>query len=527
MSEKKNITRYASVMSLATLISRILGFVRDMVIARYFGASGFTDAFFAAFKIPNLFRELFAEGAMSSSFIPVLTEYNETKGKEEADRLVKIVFTFILVFVGAFCLIGILAAPGLVSLIVPGFLDDPPPKFQLTVLMTRIMFPFLFLVSLAALTMGSLNTRRTFFIPALSSAWFNATVIVTIVLLHLKIYQPIVSVAIGVTTGGLVQLLFQVPSFYRKGFRFGIDTNFRHDGLKQIGKLIIPASLSMGVAQLNATINYIFASFLTAGSITYLFLSFRLIYFPVGIFAVAMSMAALPSLSRHAIQGNISSLRDDFSFSIRMLFFISVPSMAGLIALREPIVNLLFQRGDFNFFAVQQTAYSLLFYSLGIWSISGSKVITSAFYSLKDTKTPFKVLIVALIINITCSYLLMHPLKHGGIALANTISSAVNFLILFYVLRKKIGRVDGRKIIASFVKAVLASIIMGYMGYLLLQGIIWTESGNALRKSGYLTLTIMVCMLIYVVLSFILKSSELMYLLHMIREKRQSSFHEK
>ncbi|MEE9523910.1 MAG: murein biosynthesis integral membrane protein MurJ [Thermodesulfovibrionales bacterium] len=524
MSEKTKIARSAFVMSLATFISRILGFIRDMVIAFYFGASGVTDAFFAAFKIPNLFRELFAEGAMSSSFVPVLTEYNEQQGKEEANRLVKIVFTFILIFVGSFCLIGILAASGLVSLIVPGFLVDPP-KFELTVLMTRIMFPFLFLVSLAALAMGSLNTRRIFFIPALSSAWFNISVIVSILLLYSRLTTPITSVAIGVTAGGAVQFLFQIPSFYRKGFRFGIDTGFRHDGLKQIGKLIVPASLSMGVAQLNALVNYIFASFLAVGSISYLYLSFRLIYFPVGIFAVAMSMAALPSLSRHAIQGDITSLRDDFSFSLRMLFFISIPSMAGLIALREPIVNLLFQRGDFDFFATQQTAYSLLFYSLGIWSISGSKVVVSAFYSLKDTKTPFKILIIALITNITCSYILMHPLKHGGIALANTISSALNFIILLYFLRRKIGRVDARRTIASFFKALIASVIMGMAGYKMLQQEMWTESGNVLKKSGYLMSTIILCVLIFVVISYISKSSELEYLMDMIKKKGKSSSH--
>ncbi len=521
MSEKKKIARSASLMSLATFISRILGFVRDMVIARYFGASALTDAFFAAFKIPNLFRELFAEGAMSSAFVPVLTEYNEQKGEEEAYRLVKIVFTFILIVVGGFCLFGIFAASGLVSLIVPGFLSDPPQKFELTVLMTRIMFPFLFLVSLAALTMGSLNTRRIFFIPALSSAWFNVSVIVSILLLYSRLTTPILSVAIGVTVGGAVQFLFQVPSFYRKGFRFGIDTSFTHDGLKQIGKLIVPASLSMGAAQLNALVNYIFASFLAVGSISYLYLSFRLIYFPVGIFAVAMSMAALPSLSRHAIRGDITSLRNDFSFSLRLLFFISIPSMAGLIVLREPIVNLLFQRGDFDYFATQQTAYSLLFYSLGIWSISGSKVVASAFYSLKDTKTPFKILIIALITNITCSYILMHPLKHGGIALANTISSALNFSILFYFLRRKIGRVDARRTITSFFKALSASVIMGMAGHKMLQQEMWTVSGRALEKSLYLCMAIILCVVVYGLISFTLRSEELNYLLATLKKKKE------
>jgi putative peptidoglycan lipid II flippase len=524
MSEKKKIARSAFVISLATFISRILGFIRDMVIARYFGASGFSDAFFAAFKIPNLFRELFAEGAMSSAFIPVLTEYDVNRGKKEANRLVRVVFTFVLLFVGAFCLIGIFAAPAFVSLIVPGFLDEPE-KFNLTVLLTRIMFPFLFLVSLAAITMGSLNTRRVFFIPALSSAWFNVAVIVTILLLYSRLTQPIMSVAIGVTVGGAIQFLFQIPSFYKKGFRFGLDFSFAHKGLKKIGKLIVPASLSMGVAQLNALVNYIFASLLAAGSITYLYLGFRLIHFPVGIFAVALSMAALPSLSKHASTGDIDALRSDFSFSLRLLFFISIPSMAGLIALREPIINLLFQRGEFDYNATVQTSSALLFYSLGIWSIAGSKIVTSAYYALHDTKTPFKIFIVAFIINVICSYTLMHPLRHGGIALANAISSSANFVLLIILLRKKIGRVDARKIISSFFKALFASLIMGFVGYFILPGTMWTESGNVLKKSGYLMSTIILCVLIFVVISYISKSSELKHLMDMIKKKGKSSSH--
>ncbi len=526
MSEKTKIARSASLMSIATFISRILGFIRDMVIARYFGASGFSDAFFAAFKIPNLFRELFAEGAMSSAFIPVLTEYDVTLGTRDANKLVRVVFTFVLLFVGAFCLIGIFAAPAFVGLIVPGFLDEPE-KFNLTVLLTRIMFPFLFLVSLAALTMGSLNTRRIFFIPALSSAWFNAAVIVTILLLYSRLSEPIVSVAIGVTVGGAIQFLFQIPSFYKKGFRFGLDFSFAHEGLKKIGKLIVPASLSMGVAQLNALVNYIFASLLAAGSITYLYLGFRLIHFPIGIFAVALSMAALPSLSKHAATGDIDALRSDFSFSLRLLFFISVPSMAGLIALREPIVNLLFQRGEFDYHATIQTSYALLFYALGIWSIAGSKIITSAYYALHDTKTPFKIFIGAFLINVVCSYALMHPFDHGGIALANTISSSVNFVLLIILLRKKIGRVDAKKIISSFFKALIASFIMGTVGYLILHGALWTESGNILKKSTYLLLTIMLCTLIYIVISYISKSSELQYLTDMMKKKMKDPSREK
>ncbi len=520
MSEKKKIARSASLMSIATFISRILGFIRDMVIARYFGASLFSDAFFAAFKIPNLFRELFAEGAMSAAFIPVLTEYDEKHGGNEAEKLVQVVFTFVVLFVGGFCVLGIFFAPAIVSIIVPGFIDEPA-KFDLTVKLTRIMFPFLFLVSLAAVTMGSLNTRRVFFVPALSSAWFNATVIITIILMYSRLAEPVVSAAIGVTAGGAVQLMFQVPSFYRSGFRFGFLFEFAHQGLKRIGKLIVPASLSMGVAQLNALINYIFASLLAAGSITYLYLGFRLIHFPIGIFAVALSTAILPSLSLHATRGDMASLRKDYAFSLRLLFFIAIPSMAGLIALREPIVNLLFQRGEFDQVAMLNTSDALLYYSLGIWAISGSKVTNSAFYSLHDTKTPFKIFIVAVCVNVVCSYTLMQMIEHRGIALANSLSSFVNFTLLLIFLNNKIRELDIKGIASSFMKALIASLVMGYAGSRMLISDIWQQSGMVLDKVIYLSLTIVSCMVIYIVLSYIFKSEELKYLISSMRDRRE------
>jgi len=518
MSEKSKIARSASLMSLATLISRILGFIRDMVIARYFGASGLADTFFAAFRIPNLFRELFAEGSMSSAFIPVLTEYETKKGKQDANRLVKVVFTFIIFFVGLLCLLGIFLSPLLVKLVAPGFLKDPQ-KFDQTVLLTRIMFPFLLMVSLAALTMGSLNTRRSFFVPSLATAWFNMAVIVTIVLLYSRLARPITAAAIGITVGGFFQFASQLPSFYSKGFRLGIDTNFRHAGLKQIGLLIVPATLAMGVNQINIVVNNIFASFLPSGSISYLYYAMRLIQFPVGVFGVAMSMAALPSLSRHAANEDMDSLRDDFSFALRMLFFITIPSMAGLIALREPIINLLFQRGEFDYNATLQTSHALVFYSLGIWSIVGAKTITSAFYSLQDTRTPFRILVAAIGCNIIFSYILMHPLKHSGLALANTISSAVNFILLLLFLRRRIGRMHGRDIAAAFARALAASLVMGMAGHYMTQAWTWTSGGQTTVKLLCLSAMITACVLIYVVVSRLAGSRELAHATSMLKKK--------
>ncbi|MEK7735626.1 MAG: murein biosynthesis integral membrane protein MurJ [Nitrospirota bacterium] len=518
MDEKRNITKAAGIMSVATFISRVLGYVKDMILAVYFGATGLSDTFFVAFRIPNLLRELFAEGSMSSAFIPVLTEYQAKNGKDEAKRLVRITFTFIIIFVGLICLIGVIFAPSIVTAIAPGFLSMPE-KFSLTVLLTRVMFPFLLFISLAALIMGALNSRRVFFIPALAPAMLNVSIIVTVISLASKMEQPIIAVAIGVALGGFVQFAFQIPSFLKNGYSLKPEYDFRHPGLKKMSILMLPATMGMAVAQINIFISTILASYLAAGSITYLYYSMRLVQFPVGIFGVAMGMAVLPALSEHALKGDYDKLRDDFSFALRLLFFITIPAMAGLIALREPIVNILFQRGKFDYAATAGTADALLFYSLGIWAIVGVRIVTASFYSMQDTKTPIKILVVTVMTNIILSLALMGPLKHSGLALANALASTVNFLLLFYFLRKKLERIGSRKIIKSFLKISFASVAMGIAGWFLLHGELWKESGRSMEKAGYLSGVIMLCSALYFFISYLLKSEEMEYIVGLVRRK--------
>jgi len=247
----------------------------------------------------------------------------------------------------------------------------------------------------------------------------------------------------------------------------------------------------------------------------------RLIQFPIGIFGVAMGMAVLPTLSEHAVKGDFDKLRDDFSFALRLLFFITIPAMAGLIALGEPIVNVLFQRGKFDYIATVGTAQALLFYSMGIWAIVGARVVTSSFYSMQDTKTPVKILMVTVITNIVLSLILMKPLKHSGLALANALASTVNFLLLFYFLRKKLERLGARRIIKSFLKVSFASIAMGAAGWFLLHGELWKESGRSLEKAGYLSGVIILCSVIYFVISYLLKSEEMEYVAGLVRKKIQ------
>jgi len=515
---KRVVAKAAGLMSVATFISRILGYVKDMLLAGIFGATGTADTFFVAFRIPNLLRELFAEGAMSSAFIPVLTEYRTKAGQEEAKKLVGITFTFLLLFVGFISVLGIIFTPAIVTIIAPGFLAMPE-KFSLTVLLTRIMFPFLLFVSIAALVMGALNTKRIFFIPALAPAMLNITIIIAVLVLIPGMQQSIIAVAIGVVLGGLIQFAFQLPSFFKNGYSLKAVYDFRHAGLKKMAVLIMPATMGMAVAQINIFVSTILASYLSEGSITYLYYSMRLVQFPIGIFGVAMGMAVLPTLSEHAAKGDFERLRDDFSFALRLLFFITIPAMAGLIALKVPIVNILFQRGKFDYAATAGTAQALLFYSIGIWSVVGVRVITASFYSMQDTKTPVRVAVVALLTNVLLSVILMKYLRHSGLAFANSLASGVNFILLFLLLRKKLKKIGAKRILSSFLKSVLASSIMGVTGALVLHGELWKISGHTFIKSLYLTGTVILCAGLYVLISYLLKNEELSFIVRMIKMK--------
>lgn len=524
MSAKGKITRAAGLMSAATFISRILGYIKDMILAKFFGATAAADVFFVAFRIPNLLRELFAEGSMSSAFIPVLTEYQTKHGRKEANRLVRAVFIFILIAAGIICTAGVIFAPAIVSVIAPGFLSDPV-KFSDTVLLTRIMFPFLLFISLAAITMGALNARGVFFVPALAPAMLNIVIIVSIFALSAQFVNPIIAVAIGVTAGGLVQFLFQLPALFKQGYTFRRPTpplkngGVWHPGLKKIGILILPATAGMAVVQINIFVSTILASFLPEGSITYLYYSMRLIQLPIGIFGVAIAMAALPALSEHSARGEIDKLKEDFSFSLRLLFFMTVPAMIGLIALKEPIVSTLFQRGKFDYVATLNTSEALMFYSLGIWAIVGAKIATAAFYSMQDTKTPVKIAVASVLINILCSLALMGPMKHSGLALANTIAAGSNFILLFYFLHKRLGGLGAKKIAGSFFKTLSASLAMGITGWFITQSEIWSineiwqMSGHSLQKAAYLTAAIAICTGIYMLLAYLLKSKEIGYII--------------
>jgi putative peptidoglycan lipid II flippase len=527
MEEKKKVTKAAGQMSTATFLSRVTGFIRDIVLAKMFGASALTDAFFVAFRIPNLLRELFAEGSISAAFVPVFTEYLTKEGRGGAEKLAGVVLAFLLSVLIIVCLLGILLAPYIVSIVAPGFMKDPE-KFSLTIKLTKIMFPFLLFVSLAALAMGILNSLRSFFIPALAPAFFNLALITSALFLAPNFSVPILAIGLGVTIGGALQYGVQIVAIVKQRFNLKPIFSFSHPGLKKILLLVLPAVTGMSVNQINIFLNNVFVSYLSEGSATFLYYGLRLVHFPIGIFGVAMAMAVLPSLSEQATKGNMNELRDTFSFSLRLLFFMTIPAMAGLIALSGPIVNILFQRGQFTYEAATGTVYALLFYSSGLWAFVGVRVVVSTFYSLQDTKTPLKIAILSVLTNIFFSIILMGPLKHGGLALANAIASAINFIVLFSLLRVKLGRLDGRNIVRSFIKTSIASSVMGLIGWFIIRGdmwcapercTLWMESGKTIEKTGILIGIIILCIAVYFLIMHLMKSEELKYLIKMRRTR--------
>lgn len=513
-------TRAAGIIGLATLISRITGFLRDVAVASAFGAGLAADAFYVAYRIPNMLRELFAEGSMTAGFIPVFTEYLSKRSKEEARALVSASFTALFLILLGVCALGIYFAPAVVKVIAPGF-GGSAEKIELTVRLTRIMFPFLLFIGLAAIAMGVLNALRAFGVPALSPIMLNVCMIAAVFLLCPLLPVPIVGLAVGAVLGGLCQWLIQLPQLRRKGFLMGWRLDFSHPGIRRIGWLVLPAMLGQSVAQINILVNNRFASYLPEGSVTYLFYGLRLIAFPLGIFGVALATAIMPTLSAQAVEGRVDRMRETFSFGLRLVFFIVFPAMVGLILLRIPIVEILYQHGRFTWSDTQGTATAVLFYSLGLIGFASVRIVVPFFYSLQDTRTPVKVAVLALFVNILLSFLLMGPLRHGGLALAASIASTANFLTLSFILRRRIGRIDGRRILRSYSRVLVSSAAMAILCWPIGALPVWESSGEAIEKFAWLSAALVGSGIIYTVIHIRFQSEEWVFLKEMVAESIQ------
>ena len=420
------------------MVSRVFGLVRDTVIAALFGANWMTDAFWVAFRIPNMLRRLLGEGSLTVSFVPVFTEYLQKKTRDEALELASNAFSILSVILAVVSVLGIILSPLIVGLIAPGFITEPT-QFALAVFLNRLMFPYIFFIALVALCMGILNSFRHFTAPALSPVMLNISMIAAALTLRSFFAEPITALAVGVLAGGVLQLAMQWPFLRKFGIKLKFRFNFRHPGIKQIGLLMLPAILGAGVTTINVFVGTILASTLPSGSVTYLFYADRIMELPLGIFAIAIGTATLPSFSKHVAADNMDELKSSISFSLRLMLFVTIPAMVALMALNLPIISVLFQRGAFDAQATILTAQALFCYALGLWALSLLRIIIAVFYSLQDAKWPMKAAIITLIVNLAASIALMFPLKHVGLALANSLAAIVNVIILGIVLKKKIG----------------------------------------------------------------------------------------
>ncbi len=515
--ENHSVVKAAGLIGLATFCSRVLGFARDMVLARLFGATPAADAFFVAYRIPNLLRELFAEGSMSSAFIPVFTEYHALRSKRDAWELASATFTTLLTIVTAVALCGILAAPAIVWVLAPGFHAEPA-KLQMTTLLTRVMFPYLIFISVAALAMGILNSLRAFAAPAFSPVFFNIFIIGCAFFLAPLLPEPIIGVAIGVVAGGAAQFAMQLPGLKLRDMLFGFRFHPGHPGVKRIGLLMVPSLVGLSVTQINITVSTILGSFF-AGGPTYLFYGMRLIQFPLGIFGVALATAILPTLSAQAARGALEELRGTLAFGLRMILFIILPAMVGLMLLRRPIVHLFFEHGSFTKADTAATATAVLCYAVGLWAFAGVRIIVSAFYSLQDTKLPVLSAVVAVGANIVFSLLFMSPLGAPGLALATALAAMVNGSILVAVLNRRVGGVDWSSVGRSSLRVMLACVPLALACWWVANAKVWTYEGAWVAKSVMLFVAIGLSATGYFGVHALLKSEELDVLWNLARRK--------
>lgn len=471
-AQNEKVLRSAGVVSLAVFASRITGLLREMAMASLFGASMVYDAFMLGFRIPNLTRDLFAEGALSSAFVPTFTEYLTKRSKEDAARLANLVATAIVIVVGSLCLLGIVFAPQLVALLAPGF-RDVPGKFDAAVEMTRIMFPFLLLVALGAQAMGVLNANNRFGVPAMSSTFFNIGSLGSGILLGVVLgpaigISRIEGMAIGVVLGGFLQLAYQLPSLYRLGFRFRPAIDWSDPGLRRIMRLMGPAILGNAAVQINVMVNTNFASQITDpvrgldGPVSWLGYAFRFMQLPLGLFGVAIGSATLPSISRSAAAGDIPEFRSTLSRSLGTVFLLTIPSSIGLAILGDSIIGAIYQHGKFEVYDTEQTALALSFFSIGLSAYAALKVLVPAFYSLGDARTPMIVSLCSIAINFGVAYTMVHLLnfRQAGLALATSSVALFGFLVQFAILRNRIGGIHGRALFSQLIRIVLASLAM-------------------------------------------------------------------
>lgn len=519
------IARSASVVGLATLVSRVLGLARDMIILSIFPPM-LTDAFYAAFRLPSTLRYLMGEGAMSAAFIPVFSDYLRNKTRREAWELVSAVAILLLAATALVAGACMAFAPWIVRAVLWGFSSNPE-KFRITVGLVRWLFPYLVFVSLVALCMGVLNSLKHFAMPSVSQAAFNAVVIASALFLVPRWgggpEKQIYALGLGVLLGGAVQLAMQLPALRAKGFTLVIGRVATHPEIRRILRLMVPATVGLAVYHVDLLVDNLVASLLSQGSVTYLYAATRLIQFPMGTFVIGISTVAFPLMAGYAVTREFEKLKEAMNYALRLAFFIVIPASAGLIVLGKPIIRLLYERGEF--LAARSTGptyLALLYYSFGLYAVGGVSVVARCYYSIEDMRTPVRVAGIALLVNTALDFILMRPLGHGGIALATSISTSLNLFLLLWLLRRKIGGLGLRRVGRSLLKIAAATASMSAVAWGAHRAVAAVAAGNRLGpRSAQVFIPLLAGVAAYALTALAVRSPELGELWQEFRGRRE------
>lgn len=521
MTHRKKISLAVAVLGSATMMSRIAGLVRDVVIAALFGAGFGSDAFFMAFTIPNLLRRFFAEGSLTAAFIPTFTQVRYQHGEDEARRVFANCWSLLLVVLLAVTAFGLVLAPWLVELIGHGF-GRIAGKLELTTQLTRIMFPYILFVSLLSLLTGVLNIYGHYFIPAFSPLVLNVAIIVSAVFFHHHFQVGVEALAWGVLIGGALQLLMTLPLMRRYGFRLKFQPHWRDKVVQRIAGLMVPGLAGVAIYQINVVVTRLLSSFLAEGSVSYLYYGQRLFEFPQGIFVVSLAQAVLPTMSRQAANGALDEVKESLRYALMLIQLVTIPAAVGLMVCAVPIYSQLFMSGAFSYSDVEQTATALLIYAPGLLFVGISRVIAPTFYALQDTRTPVRVSFWTLLVNVGFGLLLMGPYHYLGLAAALTLSSIFNALFLLILLRKRLGGLALRSAAWSGIRVVVASAIMAGAVHGILQ---WGQWAEGLNRSNVtiLVVAIGVGIVVYAVSCVLLRIREVNDLVRILKWRRRAA----
>ncbi len=519
--KKSSLAGSATTVSVATAGSRILGLIREQVMAYFFGAGMATDAFVTAFRIPNLLRDLFAEGALSSAFVPIFKERLVTSSKDDAFKMANVVITAILIVVGLVVLLGIIASPALIYLFAHGFTDDAA-KFDLTVSLTQVMMAYLLLVSLSALIMGMLNSFGRFGIPAISPAMFNIGTILVVYGFYEYFDQPIYTMAIGVLVGGLGQILIQLPALLRIGYRFRFSLNIFDAGLRRIGRLITPMIIGLSAGRINILTGTMIASFLVEGTISYLNYSYRLMHFPLGVFAVAIGTVALPRVAEQVARHENKEVGETFLSAFGLNSYVVIPSAVFLALLGQPIVDLIYQWGAFSELDSERTALTLLHYSYGLIGFAVVRVVVPFFYAYSDSRTPMKISLLTVLVNLLLYWPMIKLLDFAGLAAATSLAALLNGALLVYLLPKKGVEVPFARLASTTLRILVASLAAWGIARFLPYGLIVPLDNSVPGRLLALALPSVIGLILYIVFSFAFRIREISLLKSRLLRKRQT-----